>query len=235
MPPKKSRPSKGVKSDTSSKRKAVADDPEPRETKRARSTEKKQPQNKKTKQTQTSADSADKLEKPIVINRAPVLELWGACVASFLHPELPWNACLNVGSSISTLTAISKGRSIGTIVPPDPNAKKDKKKDTGGEDLTTFKIMGFPMTTKDDGVTVKGKVRTVREANVTRKWGEENLERVKTIMMDALKTWKGDENELDKKAFHMYEQFRPEVAKGQRGWGKKGELYLPKVENAIRK
>lgn len=40
-----------------------------------------------------------KTEKPIMINRAPVLTLWGACVAAFLHDDLSWEACLSVGES----------------------------------------------------------------------------------------------------------------------------------------
>lgn len=31
---------------------------------------------------------------------------------------------------------------------------------------------------------------------------------------------------IGNEAYHLYEQFRPQVANGQQGWGKKGELNL---------
>lgn len=201
---------------------------------KARKTQKKEPSSKQTKQTQISTESADKLEKPILINRAPVLELWGACVASVLHPDLSWNLCLSIGSSISTITAIAKGRSIGKISQPDPDKKKDET-DKGTKGEFTLEVMGFPMTIEGDAVIVKGKPRTTREANLIRKYGEKDFSRVKSTMLEALKSWQGDEKELDSQAFHMYEQFRPNVAKGQQGWGRKGELSLSKIEDVVQK
>jgi hypothetical protein len=34
---------------------------------------------------------------------------------------------------------------------------------------------------------------------------------------------------LNRFAFHHYEKFRPEIPKGKRGWGAKGELSLQKI------
>ncbi|KAG6355698.1 hypothetical protein INS49_003662 [Diaporthe citri] len=190
------------------------------------------------RQTEISTKSTSELEKAIIINRAPVLELWGACVAQFQYPDFSWDLCLSIGSSISTITAISKGRSIGTIAPPDESkdaASKDQNK-KNGDDLPTVKVMGFPMKIKDDSVIVKGKPKTTREVSLVRKYGsEESYGKAKNAMTEALQDWKGKENELDLKAFHMYEQFRPDVAKGQKGWGRKGELHLSKVRDTIRK
>jgi len=191
-------------------------------------------QTKKT-QTQISTESAGKLEKSILINRAPVLELWGACVAQQLHPELSWLACLSIGASIATLTAIAKGRSIGTVAEADPDKETTKRKTVVDDtDLPVVRVMGFPMRMRDDAVVVKGRPRQSREASLKRRFGEENLGKVREVMAGALrKAWNGREDELDKKAFHMYERFRPQVAKGQRGWGRKGELYLSRVESVI--
>lgn len=216
---------------TGKKRKAV---PSEDETSSPRKAQKKEPSGKQTKQTQISTESADKLETPVLINRAPVLELWGACVASVLHPELSWTLCLSIGSSISTITAIAKGRSIGKISQPDPDEKKDEP-DKGKTEGSTLEVMGFPMTVKGDAVIVKGKPRTTREANLVRKYGEKDFGRVKVTMLEALKSWNDEKDELDSQAFHMYEQFRPNVAKGQQGWGRKGELSLSKIEEMVRK
>ncbi|KAJ9137043.1 hypothetical protein NKR23_g9322 [Pleurostoma richardsiae] len=190
---------------------------------------------KKAKRAQASmapVDDSRPRQPPIIINRSPVLELWGACVASFLHPELPWDLCLSIGSSISTITAISKGRSIGTIAPPDPNRKgEDRAKKTP----PTLKVMGFPMVVEGNAVVVKGKLRSVKEVNLIGKYGKENYKNVREAMHEALKSWRGAEDEVDLQAFHMYEQFRPQVPKGRSGWGRKGELSLAKIKTAVQR
>lgn len=65
----------------------------------------------------------------ITINRAPVLELWASCVAQFLHPSISWDTCLSIGGAIATITAISKGRSIGKIDKPDPGDAQQKREE----------------------------------------------------------------------------------------------------------
>lgn len=250
MPPRKGRPategstakSKSSEKTATSKKRKAADDNEDetdgvKPAKRSYTTKDSTQDSNALKQTEISTNSTDKLEKPILINRAPVLELWGACVAHFIHPELSWNLCLSIGSSIATITAISKGRSIGTIAPPD----QSKKDATGNQnkkkgDLPTITVMGFPVTIKDDSVMVKGKPKTTREVSLVRKYGSDEIyDKAKDAMTEALEDWKGREEDLDAKAFHMYEQFRPDVAKGQKGWGRKGELHLSKVRETMRK
>jgi len=184
----------------------------------------------------STAAATDKPEEPVLINRAPVLELWGACVASFTHPDLSWSACVSIGSSISTITAISKGRAIGTIARPETEKKDKKSKNKEREAVEpTLHVMGFPMTLKGDAVVVKGSPKRGSEASLSRRFGDENLRRVKSQMLESLAQWSGAEDELDKKAFSMYEEFRPDVAQGQRGWGRKGELYLSKIDDAVRR
>lgn len=39
--------------------------------------------------------------------------------------------------------------------------------------------------------------------------------------------------EVGKKAYHLYERFRPTVSQGTRGWGKKGELDLDLISNKM--
>lgn len=60
-----------------------------------------------------------------------------------------------------------------------------------------------------------------------RKYGsEETYGKAKDPMIEALQVGKGRKTDLDTNAFHMYELFRPDVVKGQKGWGRKGELNL---------
>ncbi|KAK0641451.1 hypothetical protein B0T16DRAFT_214666 [Cercophora newfieldiana] len=177
--------------------------------------------------------------EPIIINRAPVLELWGACVSHFLHPELPWTTCLSIGSTISSITAISKGRSIGTISQPDPDEHKKKRKRAteGGDADEEIKVMGFPVRLKGEVVIFKGKPKPGNEESLAKRFGgEENVERTRRVTESALRhSWKGREADLEKEAFSMYERFRPDVPKGKGGWGRKGVLSLGKIEHVVQR
>ncbi|KAK5049079.1 hypothetical protein LTR84_005502 [Exophiala bonariae] len=184
-----------------------------------------------------ASEEGDK-DNPVLINRAPVLHLWGACVAHCLHPSLAWPTCLAIGSQISTLCAISKGRSIGAIEPADPDkkAQKDeKKRKTADSADQEFDVMGFPMHVKNGELVVQGEAKKGNEGLLVGKFGnEQDYEKAKNAMTDALQGWKGKGDLLDKKAFGMYERFRPSVKSGQRGWGRKGELTVKQIREVVR-
>ncbi|KEF52914.1 uncharacterized protein A1O9_10820 [Exophiala aquamarina CBS 119918] len=232
------KPSKTKKSSTARKRKGVT-----KNVGGVSSEEEHQPSTtttglpaKKQRQQKKISASSDITPGSIVINRAPVLQLWGASVARFLHPDVAWTTCLGIGSQIATLCAISKGRRIGAIEPADADKKAEKKRKTAegaegaDEDL---EVMGFAMHVKDGEVVVQGKPKKANEAQLKGKFGDEGYEAAKLAMAEALKSWKGEEDELDKKAFAMYEHFRPSVQSGQAGWGRKGELSLEKIHESV--
>lgn len=175
----------------------------------------------------------------ITINRAPVLTLFAACVTEFLHPQLSWQTCLSAGASIASLCAISKGRSIGVIDPPSQDKMKNTHKasyDNSEEEEQEITIMHFPLHIRNGLVVDKSsKPKPGNEKNLESKFGEEEEHEAREVFRTALTTWKGHEDELNKKAFGMYEKFRPDVAKGQKGWGRKGELSLEEVEKVIRR
>ena len=172
--------------------------------------------------------------EPIIINRAPVLQLWGSVVAKFVHPDLPWVACLSIGNAISSLCAVSKGRSIGLIEPADSTKKDKKTRQRQIGDTRTVKVMGFSLPIKGDAVIVGGKPKPLNGETLKHKFGEQ-YDAVKAAFEDSLQSWKGHEDELNTKAFHMYEQFRPTVASGQKGWGQKGELSTSEIAKAVRR
>jgi hypothetical protein len=70
---------------------------------------------RRTKTTKPDSAATTEDTKIVIINRAPVLHLWSACVAHFLYPELSWETCLSAGSAVSAICAVAKGRSIGTV------------------------------------------------------------------------------------------------------------------------
>jgi hypothetical protein len=109
-----------------------------------------------------------------------------------------------------------------------------RKKQKG---LDEIKIIHFKLKLKDGlalvGSDQKGKPGS--EEALKKKFGDEQYEKVRRDFESVLKSWKGDEYELNKRAFHFYERFRPDVSKGQKGWGRKGELSLETFNNAVRK
>lgn len=177
-------------------------------------------------------------EDAIVINRAPVLELWGSCVTQFIYENLPWETCLSAGGAISTIAAISKGRAIGTMDKPDPGEaqkKREKRKEQADQqELEELEVMSFHLRLKDGQAMVGDKPKKSNEEALRKKYGgAEQYDKIRTSFEDSLEKWKGKEDELDKRAFHMYEDFRPSVKPAQAGWGRKGQLSLDTIRTVV--
>jgi hypothetical protein len=209
----KSKPQKNAENPPASSKKRKASDVEPKEN-----------TSKKSKTTVSSSNNE------ITINRAPVLALWSASVTYFLHPSLEWSTCLSAGKAISAICAVSKGRSIGTISEPDADdtKKKEKKKIEADE----LEVMHFKLKLKDGVVFFGGKAQNGSEDALKGKFGD-HYDDVRGVFDEGLQKWGERKEELDKLAFGMYEGFRPEVPKGQKGWGRKGVLDLEKVREVI--
>jgi hypothetical protein len=217
-------------SSTSTKRKAPSDsDIEPRSGKKA-ARKRENAANEDGHPGESSSGS-----EPIIINRAPVLQLWGSVVAKFVHPDLPWVACLSIGNAISSLCAVSKGRSIGLIEPADGTKKDKKTHQRQLDDTRIVKVMAFSLPIKGDAVILGSKPKPLKGESLKHKFGAQQYDAVKAVFEDSLQSWKGHEDELNTKAFHMYEQFRPTVASGQKGWGQKGELSTSEIAKIVRR
>ncbi|KAI7223530.1 hypothetical protein KC333_g460 [Hortaea werneckii] len=179
----------------------------------------------------------DEAQDAITINRAPALELWASCVTNFIYPSIPWETCLSVGSAISTITAVAKGRSIGRIEKPGPdeveNRRRERQRKAETEQLEDIEVMGFHLRLKNGQALVGDKPKPGNESTLSNKFGQAQYERAKRAFQDALGSWKGRESELDREAFRMYEEFRPTVPPGQKGWGRKGQLNLENVKSVV--
>lgn len=142
---------------------------------------------------------------------------------------------------MSSICAIAKGRSIGTLPEKDNSASKQEKRERAEKeqkDLDEIEIMHFKLKIKDGLAVVGGdeKGKPGGEDALRKKFGGDELySKVKDVFGTALESWKGEEEELNRRAFHMYERFRPDVRKGQKGWGRKGELSLDTVRDTVRK
>ncbi|KAI7221828.1 hypothetical protein KC343_g9746 [Hortaea werneckii] len=157
----------------------------------------------------------------ITINHAPVLELWASCVTKFIYLSIPWETCLSVGSAISTITAVAKGRSIGTMEKPDPSKAEERRRErqqkAANEQLEDIEVMGFRLHLENGQALVGDKPKAGNESALGKKFGQDQYEMAKRAFQDALDSWKGRESELDREAFKMYEEFRPTVPSGQKG------------------
>lgn len=222
---------------TGSKRKTPSDNDTPR--KRAaqpnnvKNSKDDNPPPKDSSPTKSDESESGESKDEILINRAPVLELWAATVALFLYPDISWETSLSAGSAIASLCAISKGRAIGTIDKKDPSSTEKKKQNSESDQLDEIEVMGFHLKLRDGHALVGDKPKKANEQALIKKFGEAAYKHVKETFQDSLQSWSEQKEELDAQAFHHYEVFRPTVPKGQKGWGRKGILNLQTVKEAV--
>lgn len=166
----------------------------------------------------------------VKINRAPVMTLWAMVVAErlgFDHEE-----ALSLAKAVTGLNAQSKGQRLGIFEPG--QEKGEAARERQPDELFDIQILGRPvpaMNTKE-GIRAYSKDKPVRPQAVQRylerKFGEALPEVQKE--MEALADQFSAE-ELARRAYPLYEKFRPEVPEGQKGWGAAGELSLEKIRD----
>jgi len=182
--------------------------------------------------------------RTLTINRAPVLTLWAAVVAErlgYAHGE-----ALTLGKAVAGLNAQAKGERIG-IFTKAAGAKGAGTKATAGKALgekaagvkpkpgraaNTVELMGraIPVTRTKDGMRALVKDKPTDPAAVERylasKFGDA-LDDARAAFA-ALARARGPAV-IASEAYALYEEFRPEIPAGQRGWGAMGVLDLDRV------
>ena len=175
-------------------------------------------------------DKADEIH----VNRAPVLTLWAAIVAEHLGHDA--DAAIALGRAFAGSSARVKARSIGLEEKHPDRAEHDTANAaTPKVPRQTVRLLGrnIPVTDHNgsqfaldgDKAAAPGQARTYVEKALGG-----HLTAVRRAM-DALARSLPPE-ELNRVAFRLYEQFRPEVPAGVKGWGAKGILDLSRIENA---
>lgn len=170
----------------------------------------------------------------VTVNRAPVLTLWAAVVAERMGFD--WEAALSLGRAVAGLNAQTKGRRLGIFATPKRGEGKPPKKVGLGEEFWV-EVCGRPVPAKNTEAGPRavvgakpidpGKV----ESYLRSKFGE-NVEAVRRAMEQLAASI--PPAELAEEAFALYEQFRPKIAAGARGWGQKGELDLELIRSLAR-
>jgi hypothetical protein len=172
----------------------------------------------------------------IEINRAPVMTLWAVVVAERLgyDPE----AALSLGKSVAGLNAQAKGRRLGLFEESieEELRKKEPKARSPGEQLSV-ELLGrlVPAVQTEQGIRATASDKPIDPQSVSRylekKFGE-NLAGVRAAMDVLADTF--DPNDLNRRAYSLYEKFRPEIPEGKKGWGAAGELDLDKIRALAR-
>ncbi len=173
-------------------------------------------------------------EDRIMVNRAPVLALWGAVVAERLGYD--WEEALSLGQAMAGLNAQSKGRALGIYGPPKGREGEEPRRKGLGEEFRVA-LLGrhIPARQTEQGLRAFTGEKPVEPDRVARylenKFGEA-LPTVREAMEQLASSL--DQATLEEQAFSLYEQFRPAIEPGTRGWGQKGLLDLRKIREMAR-
>ena len=175
----------------------------------------------------------------IKINRAPVLTLWGVVVAERLgykHDE-----ALTLGKSLAGLNAQSKGQRLGIYSPSENELEKKRaEKSTPRQpgDSLLVEVVGrpIPAVQTDHGIRATTKGEEIDPQSVERylekKFGEA-LPDVQAALEALAQSY--PPQELEQRAYKLYEQFRPAIPQGTQGWGASGELNLERIRRLAKK
>jgi len=172
----------------------------------------------------------------VMINRAPVFTLWGAVVAQRLGYE--WDEALTLGKVMAGLQAQTKGRMLGIYKAPKKGPEGGPPKKVGlGEDFWVQLCgRGVPVKETEEGIRAVIKDKPQDPAKVQKylegKFGDD-LDRVREAMEDLADALESED--LDDMAYGLYEDFRPKIAAGKRGWGQKGALDLDLIRSLAEK
>ncbi len=169
----------------------------------------------------------------VSVNRAPVLTLWAAIVAERLG--FSWEEALTLGRTVAGLNAQSKGRRLGIFHPSEEEKPKElRRKQAPRKFLVELCGRAVPAIRTPAGVRALSKDKPVEPDSVSRyletKFGDQ-LAKV-TEAMKAL-AWSFETGELIKRAFPLYEAFRPAIPADKTGWGARGDLDLGKITELI--
>jgi hypothetical protein len=162
----------------------------------------------------------------LTINRAPVLTLWAAVVAERLGYD--WDAAVTLGRSVAGRNAALKARTLGIGRERDPATKKRVPE----RKLVRVELCGreVPAIETPEGLraTSEGRATTAESAHryLEGKFGEA-LPAVRAAMTTLARSMSPEDLAAD--AYALYEDFRPAIPRGVRGWGAAGVLDLDRI------
>ena len=172
----------------------------------------------------------------VSVNRAPVLTLWAAVVAERIGYTR--DEALTLGRAVAGLNAQSKGRRLGIMKPVERSAEEKDARRAKIGDATLIQLLGRGVTAKrtKDGLRAVDDKGIAAPASVERylesKFGDA-LEDARAAMTALAAAY--PPREIDAIAFGLYEQFRPAIPAGVKGWGAAGVLDLALIRKLAKR
>lgn len=170
----------------------------------------------------------------LTINRAPVLTLWAAVVAERLGFDR--DEALTLGRAVAGLNAYSKGKSLGLFSPTPEDVRQKRKAAREREGFSVDLLQrAVPVTRTGEGLRALSKDKPIEPESV-RKYLESKFDDALDDATEAMRTLAGSvgAGELAEVGFNLYEEFRPDIPSGTKGWGAKGRLDLDKLRSMAR-
>ena len=163
------------------------------------------------------------------INRAPVLTLWAAVVAERLGFDR--DEALTLGRAVAGLNAYSKGKALGLFSPTPTKVKQERAKCKPKEAISVDLLhRAVPALHTEDGLRALSKNRPIDPTSVERYLAgkfREALDDTRQAMRKLARS--RSPSRLAAEAYELYEDFRPQIPSGTKGWGAKGRLSLDKI------
>ena len=165
-----------------------------------------------------------------------MLTLWATVVAERLG--FGRDEALTLGKAVAGLAAQSKGRRLGIYEASKPDSSKATRAHEPQEVRKVVALLGrhSPVTEGDDGIRAVVKDKPTDPAATSRyleqKFGDA-LDDVRTAMVALAEAY--NPKELDAMGNSLYEEFRPEIPEGIKGWGAKGTLDLDLIRKLATK
>jgi hypothetical protein len=167
----------------------------------------------------------------IRVNRAPVLTLWAAVVAERLGYSR--EEALTMGRVVAGLNAYSKGRAIGLFAPRPRSVKEHRSKlEPGAIVHIDLLHRAVPAVRTAKGLRAVSRDRPVEPEAVERYLESKfqgGLPDVRKAMGELARAL--SPVDLAARAYELYEQFRPRIPPGVRGWGAAGDLDLDLIRS----
>jgi hypothetical protein len=167
-------------------------------------------------------------DNTVKINRAPVMTLWAAVVAERLGFDE--EESLSLGRGVAGLNAQSKGRRLGIFEPTKESGEQARQRERDEDFAVSLLGRPVPARNTDKGVRAVNEGRPIDPGSVQRYLGSKNkddLILVREAMRELADSYEPEE--LAGKAYDLYEQIRPEIPEGKKGWGAFGNLSIKKI------
>jgi hypothetical protein len=166
----------------------------------------------------------------LTINRAPVLTLWAAIVAERLGFDR--DEALTLGHAMAGRNALGKGRALGIYLASKKTvtAKSPRKRKLTKIDRVELLGVSIPTVTTPRGVRAVERDKPADPRSVERyhesMFGGALCE-ARSAMAELARAFEA--HDLAQSAFAIYQDFRPKIPSGAKGWGAAGLLDLGKI------